>query len=65
MQESEAGPCTGYFNRWYFESKKLMCVPFIYGGCRGNRNNFLTGDECMEACKVIRGNYYIFSVIIN
>lgn len=54
MQESEPGPCTGYFNRWYFESRKMMCVPFIYGGCRGNRNNFLTSQECMEACQVVR-----------
>jgi hypothetical protein len=55
MQESEAGPCTGYFNRWYFEPRKLMCVPFIYGGCRGNRNNFLTAQECNDACRVVRG----------
>jgi hypothetical protein len=54
MQESEAGPCTGYFNRWYFEPRKLMCVPFIYGGCRGNRNNFLTAQECNDACRVVR-----------
>ncbi|XP_975464.3 spondin-1 [Tribolium castaneum] len=54
MQESEPGPCTGYFNRWYFEPRKMMCVPFIYGGCRGNRNNFLTAQECMEACQVVR-----------
>lgn len=54
MQESVPGPCQGYFNRWYFEPKKQMCVPFIYGGCRGNRNNFLTAEECNEACSVVR-----------
>ncbi|KAF2905119.1 hypothetical protein ILUMI_01056 [Ignelater luminosus] len=54
MQESVQGPCNGHFNRWYFESNKLMCIPFVYGGCRGNRNNFLTAEECNEACKVVR-----------
>lgn len=54
MQDSEPGPCTGYFNRWYFDSRKLMCVPFVFGGCRGNRNNFLTTEECNEACSVVR-----------
>ncbi|KAJ8945409.1 hypothetical protein NQ314_009247 [Rhamnusium bicolor] len=55
MQDSEPGPCQGYFNRWYFESSKLMCLPFVFGGCRGNRNNFLTAEECNEACGVVRG----------
>ncbi|XP_018331208.1 spondin-1 [Agrilus planipennis] len=53
MEESEAGPCNGYFNRWYFVPSKQMCIPFVYGGCRGNRNNFMTREECMEQCKVV------------
>ncbi|KAJ8913028.1 hypothetical protein NQ315_002043 [Exocentrus adspersus] len=54
MQDSDPGPCTGYFNRWYFDSVKLMCLPFVFGGCRGNRNNFLTAEECTEACSIVR-----------
>ncbi|GJQ65601.1 hypothetical protein Trydic_g7698 [Trypoxylus dichotomus] len=54
MEESVAGPCYGFFNRWYFDARKVMCVPFVYGGCRGNRNNFLTADECNEACGVVK-----------
>lgn len=54
MQDSLPGPCQGYNNRWYFDARKQMCVPFIYGGCRGNRNNFLTAEECNEACSVVR-----------
>lgn len=63
MQESVQGPCTGHFNRWYFESNKLMCVPFVYGGCRGNRNNFLTAEECNEACKIVRGKFNSIQLI--
>ncbi|KAJ9583301.1 hypothetical protein L9F63_022355 [Diploptera punctata] len=54
MMEQEIGPCRGYFERWYFEARKGMCVPFGYGGCRGNRNNFLTAKECNDACGLIR-----------
>ncbi|XP_030767480.1 spondin-1 isoform X2 [Sitophilus oryzae] len=54
MQDSDQGPCQGYYNRWYFDSRKLMCVPFVYGGCRGNKNNFLTSEECMGSCSIVR-----------
>ncbi|XP_066583949.1 spondin-1 [Prorops nasuta] len=51
MEEAEIGPCRGYYQRWAFNPIKLMCATFIYGGCRGNRNNFLTEEECKNACQ--------------
>ncbi|XP_012263260.2 spondin-1 [Athalia rosae] len=54
MEEADPGPCRGYFQRWSFNPQKLMCVPFGYGGCRGNRNNFLTSEECAETCGIVR-----------
>lgn len=54
MEEADPGPCRGYFQRWAFVPQKLMCVPFGYGGCRGNRNNFLTADECNNTCGIVR-----------
>ncbi|KAB0799833.1 hypothetical protein PPYR_07713 [Photinus pyralis] len=54
MQQSEQGDCNRRYNRWYFEPNKMMCVPFVYSGCGGNRNNFLTVQECNEACRFIR-----------
>ncbi|KAK2584629.1 hypothetical protein KPH14_006978 [Odynerus spinipes] len=54
MEEIDVGPCRGYFQRWAFEPRKLMCIPFGYGGCRGNRNNFLTADECNQTCSIAR-----------
>lgn len=53
MEEPNAGPCRGYFQRWAFVPQKLMCVPFVYGGCRGNRNNFLTAEECNNTCGIV------------
>ncbi|XP_017766480.1 PREDICTED: spondin-1 [Eufriesea mexicana] len=54
MEEINPGPCRGYFQRWAFVPQKLMCVPFGYGGCRGNRNNFLTLEECNNTCAIVR-----------
>lgn len=47
---SAAGPCRGNFERWYFDVGMQKCLPFDYGGCRGNENRFETMDECTEAC---------------
>ncbi len=27
-----------------------MCRPFVYSGCQGNENNFVSQKECVEAC---------------
>lgn len=60
MQDSDPGPCQGYFNRWFFDASQLICKPFIFGGCRGNRNNFLTAEECSKACQIVVGkNDYV------
>jgi len=56
MEETDPGPCRGYFQRWAFNPQKLMCVSFAYGGCRGNRNNFLTADECNGTCGIVSVN---------
>ncbi|VDK65807.1 unnamed protein product [Onchocerca ochengi] len=38
--------------RWYFNSNKKQCEPFIYAGLYGNQNNFLTQQQCEQACPV-------------
>ena len=27
------------------------CVGFVYGGCRGNANNFKSAEECTSQCR--------------
>lgn len=44
------GPCRASFPRWYFDAEKNACDNFIYGGCWGNKNNYLSKDECMSRC---------------
>ncbi|XP_053125322.1 amyloid beta precursor like protein 2 isoform X2 [Hemicordylus capensis] len=50
-QEAMTGPCRAVVPRWYFDMYKKKCIPFIYGGCGGNRNNFESEDYCMAVCK--------------
>uniref|UniRef100_H9GVB9 BPTI/Kunitz inhibitor domain-containing protein n=1 Tax=Anolis carolinensis TaxID=28377 RepID=H9GVB9_ANOCA len=48
----EIGYCRGSIPRFYFNIKSGQCENFIYGGCGGNANNFLTQDECLSKCGV-------------
>ena len=46
----DPGPCVSFMSRWYFNSESGRCEKFIYGGCQGNRNKFLTELECTAEC---------------
>ncbi|XP_064464797.1 papilin-like isoform X6 [Ornithodoros turicata] len=50
----EEGPCKGYFPRYYFDSAEGICKQFVYGGCQGNENNFVTFEQCNQTCSVSR-----------
>lgn len=30
------------------------CLPFSYGGCRGNQNKFDSAEECERRCAAVR-----------
>ncbi len=47
---SEHGPCEGVCQRIFYNVCTGECEPFVYGCCDGNANNFLTIEECEEAC---------------
>ncbi|GBM17502.1 Papilin [Araneus ventricosus] len=49
-EDKEVGPCKAAFARFYFNKKTSQCEPFIYGGCGGNSNNFLSLDDCEDVC---------------
>ncbi|XP_039385188.1 low-density lipoprotein receptor-related protein 11 isoform X1 [Mauremys reevesii] len=50
-----AGPCKGHFPRWHFDVSSGTCLHFIYGGCKGNENNFLQESDCLSECVEIHG----------
>ncbi len=55
----DTGPCDQKIQRWYFNAKKKKCEQFIYGGCKGNLNRFITAETCKKTC-LPTGNCYSF-----
>jgi len=47
---AKTGPCKARMRRWYYDTKKKRCVVFVYGGCRGNANNFMSSKSCVKRC---------------
>ena len=46
----EQGPWSGNIQRYYFNSTSGICLPFIYGGCFANENNFFSKYLCEQQC---------------
>ncbi|XP_013170735.1 PREDICTED: papilin isoform X4 [Papilio xuthus] len=38
--------------RWHYSTTYGDCLSFIYFGCEGNQNNFVSYKECADVCKV-------------
>lgn len=45
------GRCQENTTRWHYDIRSDECVEFTYSGCRGNKNNFYTNDECRNHCQ--------------
>lgn len=45
------GPCGRELPRWFYNSDTGRCEKFLYGGCSGNLNRFVSKTECEEGCK--------------
>ncbi|OPL33379.1 kunitz-type precursor protease inhibitor 2, partial [Mytilus galloprovincialis] len=51
IEPRSPGPCRASFPRYFFNKQSKNCEFFIYGGCRGNGNNFVTKEDCEDLCK--------------
>uniref|UniRef100_A0A8C3IU00 BPTI/Kunitz inhibitor domain-containing protein n=1 Tax=Chrysemys picta bellii TaxID=8478 RepID=A0A8C3IU00_CHRPI len=49
-QLCRVGPCTAAIPRWGYNWHSKKCEEFSYGGCNGNKNNFETKVDCLQAC---------------
>lgn len=45
--------------KYYYDSNAKRCLPFNYGGCRGNENNFESSEKCEKICNIMNnGNFF-------
>ncbi|XP_075393062.1 kunitz-type protease inhibitor 2 [Tenrec ecaudatus] len=44
------GRCRAAFPRWWYNISDGSCQQFVYGGCEGNSNNYLTQKQCLQQC---------------
>uniref|UniRef100_A0A8C0XBQ0 BPTI/Kunitz inhibitor domain-containing protein n=1 Tax=Castor canadensis TaxID=51338 RepID=A0A8C0XBQ0_CASCN len=44
------GLCRAGFPNWYYNIKTRRCERFLYGGCKGNDNNFSDEQTCKVTC---------------
>ncbi|KAM8952283.1 kunitz-type protease inhibitor 2 [Pelodytes ibericus] len=51
------GPCRAAFPRWYYDSATASCTKFTFGGCKPNKNNYLTEAECTSSCLETPGSH--------
>lgn len=55
----KVGPCRGSFPRWYYNALTEKCEKFTFGGCNPNRNNYLSKEECRQACDQVSGSVHV------
>ncbi|XP_048414329.1 tissue factor pathway inhibitor 2 [Stegostoma tigrinum] len=51
--EADSGPCRAYLERYFYNFTTGQCEEFVFGGCRGNENNFKDVSSCQNECKPI------------
>ena len=44
------GLCRAYFTRYFYNTSSARCDEFVYGGCGGNKNNFIKKAHCKAKC---------------
>ncbi|XP_078726603.1 papilin-like isoform X3 [Lampetra fluviatilis] len=46
----KVGHCRARLSRWFYDGDSRSCQSFIYGGCKGNGNNFELEEQCLQRC---------------
>ena len=48
--EKDSGPCSQSITRYYYNQATGTCQLFLYSGCLGNCNRFISINKCMNDC---------------
>ena len=48
--KKDFGTCLTQGIRFYHDFDAGACKKFVYSGCGGNGNNFLSGEDCVRTC---------------
>lgn len=48
--DPKVGNCRGSINRWYYDKNKKVCKLFPFTECGGNKNNFMSQEDCITTC---------------
>ncbi|XP_030644581.1 tissue factor pathway inhibitor 2 [Chanos chanos] len=46
----DKGTCSASIPRYYYNKSTKMCEEFIYSGCGGSSNNFVSRQSCIDVC---------------
>nr|XP_010961821.1 kunitz-type protease inhibitor 2 [Camelus bactrianus] len=49
------GRCRAAIPRWWYNVTDRSCQQFVYGGCEGNDDNYMTKEECLAKCAGVTG----------
>ncbi|XP_060916079.1 tissue factor pathway inhibitor 2 [Labrus mixtus] len=50
LDQLDKGKCSASIPRYYYNTATKMCEEFIYSGCGGTSNNFVSRQNCMDVC---------------
>ncbi|XP_054714370.1 papilin-like isoform X2 [Uloborus diversus] len=50
----DTGPCKETHPRWFYDAQSQSCLPFVFGGCGGNKNRFKSSEICLRFCTGIK-----------
>ncbi|XP_060600708.1 papilin-like [Ruditapes philippinarum] len=45
--------CLAYMENWTYNAETDVCEMFVYGGCGGSANNFVSEEACNRKCGVV------------
>lgn len=47
-----SGNCNDRQTRWFYNHQAQNCESFLYSGCGGNANHFLSEEACQSRCVI-------------